>query len=261
MNVDTSKPLAVAKVHAEEQYPLESCGYYRRSDDTISYVPCRNAHDEPEEAYEIDDADFARDFAAGRVAAVIHSHPEGPEYPTSDDMASCEELDVPYVIIPVFQKTSSDGDVIAADRSFTLGDPDVPELIGRPFRHGVTDCYSLIKDWYLLERNVRLPEYPRDWAWWDGDEDLYTMFFAEAGFRPLRSGEIPREGDVFLACVRSKRINHGGIYLGNDLILHHTTGSGIPYDPNSLSVRDSATRWQNSNFFRMWIRYDPEGSR
>ena len=50
---------------------------------------------------------------------------------------------------------------------------------------GVSDCYSLIRDWYRTERGIALPEFPRDWEWWEYGGDLYAMGFAEAGFVKL----------------------------------------------------------------------------
>lgn len=254
----TDAVLTDAARHAEEDYPLESCGYVTTDDE---YVRVRNAHDHPDKSYEIDDEDYGRAYAAGRVAAVVHSHPEGPEYPSAGDMLSQTEVEVPYIIVPVFKYDVDEESNVRASVPFVLEPEEPPELIGRPFRHGVTDCYTLIRDWYRVERDVVLPSHPREWAWWTvKDGDLYDDYFAEAGFRVLRGGEEPGPGDVFLASIKSKKINHGGIYIGDGKILHHATRDGRPYDPTSLSARESVHRWAASNLFRKWVRYDPEAA-
>ena len=74
-------------------------------------------------------------------------------------------------------------------------------LIGRTFRHGVTDCYSLIKDYYEIEKGIVLPEFPRDWEWWkQGEQNLFEQGFTKAGFVRIDASEA-KPGDVWLARI------------------------------------------------------------
>jgi cell wall-associated NlpC family hydrolase len=144
-----------------------------------------------------------------------------------------------------------------------LGPP--PPLIGRPFIHGVYDCYSLIRDFYRTNAysaisdyhgvsSILLPEQPRDFGWWDsrnGDgtvtvpKTLYTDNFKAAGFRQITLEEM-RPGDVFLAQVMAPVTNHGGVYLGRGEIIHHLRGR--------LSKTDVAGRWLN--YVTHCLRYE-----
>jgi cell wall-associated NlpC family hydrolase len=116
-----------------------------------------------------------------------------------------------------------------------------PPLIGRGFQHGVTDCYSYIRDWYRVERGVELPQFVRDWDWWKLGDDLYAKGFASAGF--TEAHDAPQRGDVLLYTVGSKVVNHGAIYEGGGVLSHHLA-TREPFDPNRLSTREAAARWE-----------------
>lgn len=236
--------------HAAEDYPREACGLVVDG----KYVRCENKAENPERGYEIDLGIY--ESYGDAVQGVVHSHPDGPEYPSIEDMRSAEASAVPNGIVCAY--SGKDGTQVATSRPFFWG-PGVKRLplMNRTFRHGVTDCYAAIRDWYLEVKGVELPDYPRDWSWWQTGGDMYRLLYADAGFREFRAGEKPRAGDVFLASIRAKGVvNHAGVYLGNDQIFHHPT-TGYGYAPDSLSTRVSASRYVNSSIFCGWIRHDP----
>jgi len=131
--------------------------------------------------------------------------------------------------------------------------PKAP-LLGRPFVHGIWDCYSLVRDWHASEHGIIIPEYPRAHLWWrpeDGYEggNMYEEGFVEAGFkRVIRSSPLP--GDCFICRLKSPVLNHAGVYLGNDTILHHPGGS--------LSLRSPASRWSSKMDFLVRHKDLPE---
>lgn len=120
-------------------------------------------------------------------------------------------------------------------------------LVGRGFHHGVTDCYALVRDYYLLEKGLHLREYPRNWEWWEHGQDLYSENFAREGFREVDPSTV-KEGDALLFHIRCSRdldtrvINHAGIYVGNGKILHHVAARSA-WDPHSLSRVEPMGRW------------------
>lgn len=233
--------------HALAVYPEECIGYL---DATGCYIRLRNTAAHPELSAIASASELAELMHAGDLRALCHSHPGGPDCPSEQDMRAQIEMMVPFVIV------STNGQ--ACTEPFAWGDEllnDEP-LIGRQFRHGVTDCYALIRDWYRVERGVELPEYPRNWEWWSGEQpgeqDLYRRHFAEAGFYQIDPREA-REGDVWLAAVRSSVPNHAGIYLDAGLALHHPS-SGLACDPVRLSKREGVARWQP--YITHWLRRD-----
>ena len=233
----TEKQIADIRAHALAEYPRECCGVIAGGE----YLPQQNIHETPETDFRLDSAVWC----SHDVEAVVHSHPDAPDEPTASDMASQIETAVPWVLCSV-----SCG---AVSTPYAWGtDGCVPPLIGRGFRHGPSgtddkgDCYALLRDYYLLERGVVLPEFPRDNEWWKQGKDLYGECFAEAGFCVLGPLETPKTGDVVLMSINSPVLNHAAIYVGNDMILHHLHGR--------LSRREPACLWRK--MFRRWIRHE-----
>lgn len=231
--------------HALESYPEECIGMIRGDG---SYQRLANVAAEPRLTALAPRGAIRDALAAGDLLALCHSHPGGPDCPSEPDMRAQIEMAVPFVIV------STNGQ--ACTSPFIWGDEldDEASLIGRPFRHGVDDCYALIRRWYQRERGVDLPEFPRNWEWWredvPGEKDLYRRHFGDAGFVEIDRADV-REGDVWLAAIRSDVPNHAGVYLDGGLALHHPS-SGLPSDPMRLSKRDSIARW--APFITHWLR-------
>jgi len=225
------KPATIRAIntHAESQYPRECCGLIIVVRGREKYIPCRNVAIGTEH-FVLPAEDFADAETQGAVMAVVHSHPDTAASPSQADLVACEESGVPWHIVRV---DSVDGAPRALDLvTFEPSGYQAP-LIGRDFSHGVLDCYALIRDWYKQERGIQLPDFPRPDDWWnDGKSDLYTDGFKSAGFRLLGDDDVLLEGDMILMQIRSGNgvPNHGGVYIGDGLILHHQYGR--------LSTRD-----------------------
>lgn len=236
MNLDSLAP--ALRALAVQRYPSEACALIAAG----RIFPVQNAAEDATEEFVIPRMAWLEVEAQARapVEAVFHSHPGGPDYPSEADMRMQVASGVPWVICTV-----TPGGTCAP---FVWGG-EPPPLLARGFRHGVTDCYSLIRDWYRIERQVALPEFPRAWEWWEA-KDLYRDGFSEAGFE-LAEGE-PQVGDVFLARIRAPVPNHGGVYVGGGLILHHPTQRGAAVDPSRLSRREPLARWRK--YVTHWLR-------
>lgn len=245
--------IADAKRHAREEYPKESCGLVVGG----KYYPCRNAAEDPLNDFVIHMGDQAKAMSYGPFQAVIHSHPhvdyskEAILWPTQSDMEYQIKTGVPWAIVPV------DGDRIS-DLVIWGGDTPIAPLVGRKFVPGITDCYAIIRDIFRLGREelakqdiewpldpVLLPEVPRDHGWWDKGQDLYEDHFRKFGFKEITFNEA-KPGDVFLINVgKTEIINHGGVLIGNNLLIQHF--------PERLSTRAPAGLWARQA--KKWIRY------
>lgn len=241
--------LAAANAHAIKEYPNESCGLLVDGE----YKSCFNYASLPTQDFAIASEIWHRLEGEGRhVGAVIHSHPDGPDYPSERDMQGQIDTDIPWVIIP------TNG---AQCASPVIWGHEIAPIIGRSFVHGVSDCYTLIEDCYALGKielekqgipwpfpSRPLPAFPRNDSWWEDrpnhpGDDLYTTGYAKAGFEPVAFDHV-KPGDVFLCAIRSKQLNHGGVLIENGLILHHL--------PNRLSKRDPAGIWGRAA--DLWLR-------
>lgn len=250
-----------AQAHARAEYPRESCGVVVDG----RYVPMKNiarpveTHEEANSdcacqlcSFEIDSKAYLK---AGKVEMVVHSHPEGPRYPSQADMEGQLATGVPWAIIALSFE----------DAEWRVGKPvmwgdglPIAPLIGRSFMHGVHDCYSLIRDTYRLGREIlaeqgiawpldpiELPEVPRDDGWWKKGQDLYRDGIAKFGFRIVNASDA-RPGDIFLGKIQSKTINHAGVLLSDGTIMHHL--------PTRLSQRMPAGLYARAA--DMWVRRD-----
>lgn len=254
------KPLADARAHAREVFPEESCGFIVGG----AYVPLQNTAADPSThvdddatcgcrlcSFSVDDAEYIKH--AKKLQAVVHSHPYGPAFPSQADMRSQEASGVAWIILTLNEDQFGPLTVWG-------GECPIEPLIGREFIHGINDCYSLIRDVFALGRDklaeqgidwphspITLPIYPRNDAWWEGGDNFYEEEPQKIGFVEVKPSEV-QPGDVFLGRIRSEKLNHGGVLLGGNLILHHL--------PQRLSRREPAGLW--SRCAEKWIRFQGE---
>lgn len=220
MMEDTIRQEAIAAYPLEAVWLVTSEGFYQ----------VENVHEEPENYFKVSLQDTVQAHKKG-IIAVIHSHCDGAPVPSADDMQSQVLMGVPWGVL------NTDGET--ATPITWWGGEDIPALEDRPFIHGVSDCYSLVRDYFRLQgRNV--PEVPRDWEWWESS-DLLTEAYQGVGFEKIPA-EDAREGDVWVAQVGGNVPHHCGVLLDNDLILHHP-GSGEPLDKGKLSIREPIYRY------------------
>lgn len=195
--------------HAEHVYPYEACGLIVQSGRKQRYVRCRNQALEPEEHFTMNPEDYAEAEDSGIIIAIVHSHPDATTQPSPIDLAECDVSQLPWVIA-----SWPEGDIRTI-----MPTEGIKPLLGRPFVHGIWDCYAIVRDWYLLERGIMLPNFERADGWWNRSEDLYMKHYAEAGFTAINSELQP--GDVIIMQVRASEPNHAGIYVGSGEMIHH----------------------------------------
>ncbi|MGP8437190.1 C40 family peptidase [Paraburkholderia fungorum] len=223
MNETTKNAIAA---HALAEYPRECCGLVVLASDVEVYVPCRNIAATPSEHFVMSPADYATAEDRGTVVAVVHSHPGAAARPSMADKAMCEKSGIDKWVI-VSLGVQGDGSIGVDDWCEFGPCGYVPPLIGRQFVHGVHDCYDLVRSYYQLERGVTLPDFERADDWWaDGVSNLFLSNFEKAGFADLGQDAELEVGDVLLMQIRSKNgvPNHSGIYLGDNVLLHHMYG-------------------------------------
>ena len=242
------------EAHALRVFPGEAFGAVFGNPDRPAYHPVDQVADNSRAGFRIDRAALRRlEETHGALLAAVHTRSATGDddadrllfIPSAAEMRAQAALAVPF-------------GVVVCDRSrcidrFWFGDqcPTLP-LLNRPFRHGVTDCYSLIRDFYRQDRNVLLPDYPRDWDWWIQGLDLYRAGFEEAGFRAIDPADAD-DADAVMFQMRSKVPNHAAVLLGGGYMLHHPAGVR-PYDPFRVSYREPLARWKRH--VTHWVRYE-----
>lgn len=219
------KALAAFIEHARREYPRECCGVLVVKRGRHQYVPCSNMAIGTEH-FILPAADYAAAEEQGQPIAICHSHPGAPPEPSAADRTACEATGLPWHIVRVDDPAEGREPELYTFQPSGYRAP----LVGRPFAHGVLDCYTLIRDWYSQERGITLPDFPRRDDWWLGEDNLYMRHFPEAGFAQVSDGHDgiqPQVGDVILMQVRSPRDpNHAAVYIddGYGWMLHHLHG-------------------------------------
>ena len=143
---------------------------------------------------------------------------------------------VPCAIVPV------GGDGRSGDLVWWGPGVPRPPLAGRPYRWGVTDCYSVGRDFYA-ERGIEIPDFPRAWRFWRGDrgQNPFDARLIESGFEEIPAAEAAA-GDALLMQIGTSAIAHCGVIAEPGVLLHHPC-SARPYDPGQLSRRDPLGRY------------------
>lgn len=205
----SSETIASLFEHAAKEAPRECCGLVVVRKGKERYWPCRNRTPGLGQ-FQMHAEDYAAAEDAGDVIAVAHSHVYAAPTPSQADLTSCEVSGLPWIIVnwPVGHR-----------HIFEPSGYETP-LIGCQFSHGVNDCYSLIRRYYQRELSITLPDFEREDDWWKTDKNLYVDNFATAGFVRIDDASL-RQHDVILMRLGADVTNHGAVYLGQNLILHH----------------------------------------
>lgn len=205
-----------AEEYAKKHFPKEACGLVIIRKGREVFWPCKNIS-EYGNNFCIDPADYAAAEDEGEVTAIWHSHCGIPPEPSEADKVGCEKSGLEWFIYA----TPMDKWNSFKPSGF------IAPLVGRQFVHGVVDCYSLVRDWYQLEKGIILPDFDRKDDWWHKGENLYIENFKKAGFEETDKLE---PGCGIIMQIMSPVPNHAAVYLGSDLIIHHMF--------NRLSSRD-----------------------
>lgn len=204
--------------HASSVAPRECCGLLVRNTlhGGLNYFPAANLASaaEGQDRFELDPQVWVDADNFGPVVGVLHSHPNASANPSMCDRVMCERSGLPWLIV----SWPSGAMVELRPEGFSA------PLEGREFAHGVLDCYTLVQDWYLRERDIELPDFDREDGWWTRGQNLYRDGLIAAGFEVVQTRE-PEPGDGLLMRVACPQVdNHAAVYLGEGYMLHHLYG-------------------------------------
>ena len=214
-----------ALVHAKDQDPKESVGLLLNIRGKERYYPCENLAITSHQHFILNPEDYVKADNLGEITAVVHSHPISTPEPSQADKVSCEQSKLPwYIVNPTTEQ-------------WAYVEPTGYEapLLGRQWVWGVTDCWSLIRDWYKEEKNIELRDWDRPTTLEEfNNKPLFEACAWRTNFRELRPDEKLENGDVLLMSILHPTLNHVALFFEGDVI-HHLT--------DRLSCREPYSEW------------------
>jgi len=211
--------------HAKVEDPKECVGLLLNIRGKEKYFPCRNLSMTAHQCFIIDPEDYVKADNTGEIKAIVHSHPVTPPFPSEADKLSCEQSKLPWHIVN--PKTEQWGYCEPCGYK--------PPLKGRPWVWGVTDCWSLVRDFYKEEKNIELLDYERPVTPQEfNDVPLFERYAERTGFKELDPNETLKNGDILLMSIMYNTLNHVAIFLDGD-VLHHLT--------DRLSCKEPYSAW------------------
>ena len=213
-----------ALTHAKIQDPKESVGLLINKKGKKIYLPCNNISSESD-SFILDPNDYIKAEKKGEIIAVIHSHPITPPIPSQADKVSCEHTKLPWYIVN--PKTEQWGYLEPCGYK--------APILGREYVWGITDCWSLIVDWYKEEKNIELLDYPRPKIIEDFYKNpVFEKYLPSRGFKLLEPNQPLINGDLLAMSILGKGLNHVAIFIDGD-VLHHLS--------DRLSCREPYNAW------------------
>ena len=219
--------------HVIREHPREAVGFIVDG----SFIPVPNSSETPLTSFKVNPIHYVKTEALGTIQALLHSHPYLPgshhqypmEWPSTQDMTTWMLGSIPWGIC------ATDGEGITP--LVWLDENRDEPIVGREFIHGVNDCYSVIRDWFKVNRSIALPNYARGMDWWFAGKNLYEDNFENAGFTEVSRDDI-QVGDVVLIRVGAPVVNHAAVVSGENEITHHLH--------NRLSGTDTLAKWNRT---------------
>lgn len=210
--------------HAKEMYPREACGFIVKVGQIDLVIPATNIALDPEQDFLIPSNEVEWAEQHGEIVAIYHSHPDAEACFTDTDLAASSALEIPYVCVSYPNVAFAMHD----PRGFCAG------YEGRQFLHGVVDCYTLVRDYYARELQIKLGNYFREDDWWAKGGNMYLDNLAREKFVMVND---LRKNDLMFFRIRSRVPNHAAVYLGDGLILHHLYGKLSGIEPLGKFIR------------------------
>ena len=211
--------------HSKDQMPREAVGLVLNVRGKLKYYPCNNLAITDHQCFILDPEDYIKADNTGDIVGIFHSHPVNPPTPSQADKVSCEASGLPWYIV----NPSSEEWAYLEPCGYK------PPLLGRQWVWGVTDCWSLVRDWYKETKNISLRDWDRPLTPQEfNDKPMFEDCAWRTNFRELRPSEKLEDGDVLLMSILCPTLNHVALFFEGDVI-HHLT--------DRLSCREPYSQW------------------
>jgi len=99
-------------------------------------------------------------------------------------------------------------------------------LLDRPFVWGVSDCLTLLRDFFQQNFGIEITDYARPTNWSSDQLDLISICYEREGFEMITdwTAKDLRPADVLCLAINESKPNHFAIFVGDNLMIHHLYG-------------------------------------
>jgi proteasome lid subunit RPN8/RPN11 len=211
-NMFLTKEIESGIVHqAEIHSPDECCGFILSNDDSNFLFHCENKFGK---RFQISSVDYLAAKEKGQIEAVYHSHTNGNEEFSELDKKNSLYHGIKFILYSL--KSNS-------FKEFGY-DTKYKKYVGKFFKIGEEDCFSLVRDFYKTELDVNIKDYSRNENWSEQDDSLFDLYYEDEGFTKVN--DIKKyDIIIFNSPFRRGFSGHIAVYLGDSLMLHNQTNS------------------------------------
>ena len=194
------------KEHSLKESPRESCGLITTKDGVLSVHKALNGATDSHR-FRINPFDYVKASGKGKIIAVYHSHVKGCNFSELDKFNS-ETHELTYILYCL------------ENNSFLTYDPknEFNNYIGRDFEWGVSDCFTLVRDFYKEKLNIEIGDYPREEGWAEKFGPLFDKYLGKENFKEVKN--LKKYDGILFRSRKEGCSTHCAIYLGEGLMLH-----------------------------------------
>lgn len=203
---------------ARSQFPNEACGVILNKN---SCVALDNLSSTPEHNFVLPDSVYQMQG----VTHIWHSHNNGnPNFSLHDLRVADEIGQWDWYLISITDPSMALDDA-AEDYLDVRGRGDAP-YIGRQWRYGWHDCYSLCHNFYRRELGIKLDDFQRDEdeEWMGAGFTKFADNMEKQGFIKI-DGQLLKKGDFLLMQLGgAPQPNHIAVMTDERVFMHHLAG-------------------------------------
>lgn len=185
--------------------PDEVCGFVLSNNGEYSVFKCQNISYSKKNHCILNPFDYIRASKLGKIVAHFHSQ-EDKNASLLDNINAFNHQIHSIIYSWKFKK-------------FSLIEPTLEPYLNKDYESGVSDCYSLVRDYFKKELNIQLNDYNRNEEWWNENPNLIVDNFKKELGIEVNIQDIKKNDLIVFNIFGVSR--HFAIYLGGDFILHH----------------------------------------
>ena len=212
------------KAHSLKESPDECCGLLLlNKKNVLEAFPCRNIAQDKENEFVVCQLDYLKAAMNGKIVGIYHSHCIQDNSFSELDKQISYKLNLKNIVY-----------ILKRD-SFEEYSPEnyYNKYVDKDFVIGVSDCLSIVENYYNEEFGIKIFHYERT-ADWDKDypefvkdklaefcdSQNFDKFFEKENFVKIEGIENARKHDIIVFKYLENYPSHFGSYLGQNHILH-----------------------------------------